>query len=242
MSKSLKNFVTVREALETYSARQIRFLFLLHRYHEPMEYSANAMSAAVDLERRFASFDSNLAARLADAAAADAAAAVGAAPPHEHKWGAEERVLQAAFAEKRATVHAALLNAVDTPAALKALEQLVRAANTFVAEVPTTRGAGARCCSASAATTRASSSASARSRAAPRSRSSRTAARSERRRAAARRAPTRSRSRRRSRPSATTCGGARSRRRRRAARAREARRRCSRCATLCATMCCRRSA
>ena len=92
--------------VETYSARQIRFLFLLHRYHEPMEYSANAMSAAVDLERRFASFDSNLAARLADAAAADAAAAVGAAPPHEHKWGAEERVLQAAFAEKRATVHA----------------------------------------------------------------------------------------------------------------------------------------
>ena len=139
MSKSLKNFVTVREALETYSARQIRFLFLLHRYHEPMEYSANAMSAAVDLERRFASFDSNLAARLADAAAADAAAAVGAAPPHEHKWGAEERVLQAAFAEKRATVHAALLNAVDTPAALKALEQLVRAANTFVAEVPDAR-------------------------------------------------------------------------------------------------------
>ena len=49
MSKSLKNFVTVREALETYSARQIRFLFLLPRYHEPMEYSANAMSA-VDLE------------------------------------------------------------------------------------------------------------------------------------------------------------------------------------------------
>ena len=37
------------------------------------------------------------------------------------------------------------LNAVDTPAALKALEQLVRAANTFVGEVPdATRGGTTR--------------------------------------------------------------------------------------------------
>jgi len=74
MSKSLKNFITIREALEEFSPRQIRFLFLLHRYHEPMEYSLNSMAAAADLERRFASFGSSLATRLADAEAFEGAA------------------------------------------------------------------------------------------------------------------------------------------------------------------------
>ena len=82
-------------------------------------------------------FDSNLAARLADAAAADAAAAVGAAPPARAQVGRRgARVAGGVRREARHRCHAALLNAVDTPAALKALEQLVRAANTFVAEVP----------------------------------------------------------------------------------------------------------
>ena len=37
MSKSLKNFITIRAALQMYSARQIRFLFLLNQWSEPME-------------------------------------------------------------------------------------------------------------------------------------------------------------------------------------------------------------
>ena len=32
MSKSLKNFITIRAALTMYSARQLRFLFLLHQW------------------------------------------------------------------------------------------------------------------------------------------------------------------------------------------------------------------
>jgi len=36
MSKSLKNFITIRAALTMYSARQIRFLFLLHQWSDPM--------------------------------------------------------------------------------------------------------------------------------------------------------------------------------------------------------------
>jgi hypothetical protein len=36
MSKSLKNFITIQEALQTHSPRQIRFCFLLSRYNAPM--------------------------------------------------------------------------------------------------------------------------------------------------------------------------------------------------------------
>jgi cysteinyl-tRNA synthetase len=56
MSKSLKNFVTIRQALEQYTSRQIRFCFLLHKYNEPMEYSDNSMGNAIHIEKIFAEF------------------------------------------------------------------------------------------------------------------------------------------------------------------------------------------
>ena len=122
MSKSLKNFVTIREVLNEYRPEAVRFLFLLHKYHEPMEYSQNTMAAAADLERRFASFSSSISSRLRDASEAEAAPG---APPPVHKWGAEERQLSATLHEKRAEVDAALRASIDTPSALKALEQLI---------------------------------------------------------------------------------------------------------------------
>jgi len=132
MSKSLKNFVTIREVLDEYRPEAVRFLFLLHKYHEPMEYSQNTMAAAADLERRFSAFSVSLRSRLREASEADAAPA---APPPLHKWGAEERQLSATLHEKRAEVDAALRSSVDTPAALKALEQLIRATNSYLGEV-----------------------------------------------------------------------------------------------------------
>lgn len=53
MSKSLKNFVTIRAALSNYSARQLRFLFLLHKYNATMDYGDSTMSQAVSIEKIF---------------------------------------------------------------------------------------------------------------------------------------------------------------------------------------------
>ena len=39
MSKSLKNFITIKQILEHYNARQIRFVFLLHHWSSMMNYS-----------------------------------------------------------------------------------------------------------------------------------------------------------------------------------------------------------
>ena len=46
MSKSLGNFVTIREALEQYSADAIRLAVLTSHYRSPMVYSAESMHAA----------------------------------------------------------------------------------------------------------------------------------------------------------------------------------------------------
>eukprot|EP01084_Bolivina_argentea_P180584 311998_1 len=46
MSKSLKNFITIRQALDMGSARQIRILFLLQSWHGPMNYSNDKIEEA----------------------------------------------------------------------------------------------------------------------------------------------------------------------------------------------------
>ena len=60
MSKSLKNFITIRQALEDNSARQIRMLFLMHKYNDPMDYGDGTMGHAVNMERSFTEYFHNV--------------------------------------------------------------------------------------------------------------------------------------------------------------------------------------
>lgn len=43
MSKSLKNFVTIDDALLKYSARQLRFAFLLQTWNAKLDFKDSAM-------------------------------------------------------------------------------------------------------------------------------------------------------------------------------------------------------
>ena len=60
MSKSLKNFITIRQALENNTARQIRLCFLMHKYNAPMDYGDNTMSHALNTEKTFVEFFRNI--------------------------------------------------------------------------------------------------------------------------------------------------------------------------------------
>jgi len=51
MSKSLKNFITIKEALSRYSARQLRLAFLLHAWHTTLDYSEATMAEALQTEK-----------------------------------------------------------------------------------------------------------------------------------------------------------------------------------------------
>ena len=51
MSKSLKNFITIGEVLEKYSARQLRLTFLLHSWKDTLDYSENTMELAKSYEK-----------------------------------------------------------------------------------------------------------------------------------------------------------------------------------------------
>jgi len=56
MSKSLKNFITIRQALQTHSARQLRLMFLLQSWDSELNYSDQAVSDACSKERLFKNF------------------------------------------------------------------------------------------------------------------------------------------------------------------------------------------
>jgi cysteinyl-tRNA synthetase len=51
MSKSLKNFVTIKDALTRHTARQLRIAFLLHSWKDTLDYSNNTMEMAVQYEK-----------------------------------------------------------------------------------------------------------------------------------------------------------------------------------------------
>jgi len=61
MSKSLKNFITIKTILEEYNARQVRMVFLLHTWSNTMNYSTDkSLPQAVALERKFTEFFRNV--------------------------------------------------------------------------------------------------------------------------------------------------------------------------------------
>ena len=51
MSKSLKNFISIKDALKKHTARQLRLLFLLHAWEKTLDYSDETMTVALKYEK-----------------------------------------------------------------------------------------------------------------------------------------------------------------------------------------------
>ncbi|KAM3182992.1 hypothetical protein ACTXT7_011227 [Hymenolepis weldensis] len=56
MSKSLKNFITIRDALRQHTARELRFAFLLHSWRDTLDYGADTMNEALALSKTINDF------------------------------------------------------------------------------------------------------------------------------------------------------------------------------------------
>jgi cysteinyl-tRNA synthetase len=128
MSKSLKNFVTIRDALSTYSARSIRLAFLLHRYNAPMDYSLECMQEAADIEKALAEYFHNLKAVLRSLPGATAGAAGG----EGGHCGKKEHEMLAKLGAARNKVRLALQDDFDTPKAIQVLRELIKDCNKYM--------------------------------------------------------------------------------------------------------------
>eukprot|EP00038_Savillea_parva_P001693 m.106523 g.106523 ORF g.106523 m.106523 type:complete len:899 (+) comp10591_c1_seq1:83-2779(+) len=131
MSKSLKNFITIRQALAKHTspvdgsttqttARHIRLMFLMQAWDKPMDYSDSEIANARKRERKFRNFF---------AAATEHVGTDWLGSGQAIGWSDSDRELQAQLDATKDTVHAALCNNFNTKDAMMAIDSLVTSVN-----------------------------------------------------------------------------------------------------------------
>ncbi|XP_068438089.1 cysteine--tRNA ligase, cytoplasmic isoform X2 [Clinocottus analis] len=124
MSKSLKNFITIKDALAKNTARQLRLAFLMHSWKDTLDYSSNTMESAVQYEKFLNEFFLNV---------KDILRAPCDITGQFEKWEAAETELNNSFSDRKSAVHEALCDNVDTRAALEEMRVLVGHSNSYIA-------------------------------------------------------------------------------------------------------------
>ncbi|CBY00150.1 similar to cysteinyl-tRNA synthetase [Plenodomus lingam JN3] len=113
MSKSLKNFTTIREALarKDWNARSLRIIFLLGGWHDGIEITDDMRKQGASWE----SYVSNFFYKVKD---------LEVHPNMTSTTTEEERITQA-FESAKTKVHNALADSFDTPTAMRTIAQLI---------------------------------------------------------------------------------------------------------------------
>lgn len=128
MSKSLKNFITIREMLETCTARQARLLFLLQSWDNNMNYQRVDTMKEVNnrekyLNEFFLCIESVLGERTLAARTSEAL--------NEH-WNERDDIYSKQIIQAQTTVHEALCDNFNTERAMLALFELVSKGNVYM--------------------------------------------------------------------------------------------------------------
>ncbi|XP_036731870.2 cysteine--tRNA ligase, cytoplasmic isoform X2 [Manis pentadactyla] len=124
MSKSLKNFITIKDALKKHSARQLRLAFLMHSWKDTLDYSSNTMESALQYEKLMNEFFLNV---------KDILRAPVDVTGQFEKWEDEEAALNKCFYNKKMVVHEALCDNIDTRTVLEEMRALVGQCNLYMA-------------------------------------------------------------------------------------------------------------
>lgn len=123
MSKSLKNFITIRQALEICTARQMRMMFLMQAWDKSMSYSDQAIDMAKAEERKTKHLFGSI--------------AFWQRQPHGEQPGGEpETKLAASVVASKDAVHAALLDNFGTPKVIETLSKLISEAKAVLDTLP----------------------------------------------------------------------------------------------------------
>ncbi|XP_069079114.1 cysteine--tRNA ligase, cytoplasmic isoform X1 [Pleurodeles waltl] len=135
MSKSLKNFITIRDALKKNTARQLRLAFLMHSWKDTLDYSNNTMESALQYEKFLNEFFLNV---------KDILRAQADITSQFARWEQEEIELNKCFFDKKAAIHEALCDNIDTRTVMEEMRSLVSQCNSYIAHKKTTRQMASR--------------------------------------------------------------------------------------------------
>jgi len=124
MSKSLKNFITIQEALQKNSARQLRIAFLLHAWKDTLDYSDNTMELAKSYEKTVNEFFLTVKHFMRSSPSTGFAAFT--------KWTPEEVELNKKLECAKCNIHRALCDNIDTRTVLECIRELVSQSNVYL--------------------------------------------------------------------------------------------------------------
>ncbi|KFU94342.1 Cysteine--tRNA ligase, cytoplasmic, partial [Chaetura pelagica] len=131
MSKSLKNFITIKDALKKHTARQLRLAFLMHSWKDTLDYSNNTMESAIQYEKFMSEFFLNV---------KDILRAPTDVTGQFQKWENQEAELNKNyFYDKKAAIHEALCDNIDTRSVLEEMRSLVSQSNSYIAAKKSSR-------------------------------------------------------------------------------------------------------
>lgn len=121
MSKSLKNFITIRQALEEHTPRQLRLMFLMQPWDKPMNYSDQTVDDAKAKEKYFKNFFGAVKSVLRNDFV-----------PERQGWTPADRALFATLQESQGKVHASLLDNMKTFDVVQHLVDLIQECNKYL--------------------------------------------------------------------------------------------------------------
>uniref|UniRef100_A0A915PWB8 Cysteine--tRNA ligase, cytoplasmic n=1 Tax=Setaria digitata TaxID=48799 RepID=A0A915PWB8_9BILA len=138
MSKSLKNFITIREALKDYSARQLRILFLMHNWNDVLDYSTASMERALQFEKITNEFFLLVKDCLRRHYKPDNSGSY-------QKYSDRELDFVDEFCKIKTTINIALCDSIDTRTVIEKLRELIAIGNAYINEMEKRENKGPNC-------------------------------------------------------------------------------------------------
>ena len=134
MSKSLKNFITIDEALESYTSRQLRLAFASAQWNNQLDFKESLINEVKSLETTFNNFFANVRALINDYKNILASSEGYVSK----KIGSLERQLMADLQAAQLNVDVSFCDNLATPQVIKTLSELVTATNTYISSAGAT--------------------------------------------------------------------------------------------------------
>ncbi|XP_060068191.1 cysteine--tRNA ligase, cytoplasmic-like [Ylistrum balloti] len=124
MSKSLKNFISIKEALTKHTSQQLRLLFLLHAWKDTLDYGENSMEVALKYEKNFKEFFLT----VKDVLRLTPSTGVAAF----EKWTDDEVQMNETYLAMRHDVHLALCDSINTRQTMEVMRDAISACNIYI--------------------------------------------------------------------------------------------------------------
>ncbi|CCH58369.1 hypothetical protein TBLA_0A05760 [Henningerozyma blattae CBS 6284] len=133
MSKSLKNFITIEEALKTYSPRQLRLCFASVQWNNQLDFKESLINEIKSTETTFNNFFMNIRAFNNDYKHMMETSLEGG--NISKKLSTMEKDLMSYLFETEKNVHTAFCDNLSTPQVMKHLLDLVTVTNNYITKI-----------------------------------------------------------------------------------------------------------